>query len=121
MLRYKNFYPQLLTGKGNSGNDQLFVVDRDTNYKSKPVKTLSTGTGYQLYLSLRAAAHADYARKRTPLPFVADDIMESFDDERSAAAFQVLGNMAKDGQVLYHIAQSVLGKENVTVHRYPTA
>jgi len=120
-------YPQLLPVGDDSGTERLFVIDK--NEQSRSVQELSTGTRYQLYLSLRAAAHAEYASKRSPLPFVADDIMESFDDERSAAAFQVLGNMAKDGQVLYlthhqhliDIAQSVLGKDNITVHRYAPA
>jgi uncharacterized protein YhaN len=104
------------------GNERLFAID--INNKARAVEELSTGTRYQLYLALRAAAHADYARMRTPLPFVADDIMESFDDERSAAAFQVLGNMAKNGQVLYlthhqhliPIAQQILGSANVKIH-----
>ena len=52
--------------------------------------------------------------------------MESFDDQRSAAAFEVLGRMAENGQVLYlthhkhllGIAQEVLGKDVVQIHHY---
>jgi uncharacterized protein YhaN len=35
------------------------------------------------------------------VPFVADDIMESFDNPRSEEVFRLLGEMAKVGQVIY--------------------
>jgi len=35
------------------------------------------------------------------LPFVADDIMETFDDDRSAEVFQLLSGIAEKGQVIY--------------------
>ena len=35
------------------------------------------------------------------MPFIADDIMETFDDRRSEQAFRLLGNMAEVGQVIY--------------------
>lgn len=116
-------YTSLVPRDDGRGNERLYAVDK--NNKARAVEELSTGTRYQLYLALRAAAHADYARVRTPLPFVADDIMESFDDKRSAAAFEVLGKMAMNGQVLYlthhqhliPIAQEVLGHVNVQVHQ----
>ncbi len=87
-------------------------------------KSYSTGTRYQLYLALRTATHADYAHVRQPLPFVADDVMEAFDDTRSAAAFKVLGNM---GQVIYltqhrhllDIALDVMGEKGLQNHHYP--
>jgi len=115
-------YTHLIPRDDGRGNEKLFALDKYN--KPRAVEELSTGTRYQLYLALRAAAHADYTRARTPLPFVADDIMESFDDERSAAAFSVLGKMALNGQVLYlthhqhliPIAKTVLGAENVQVH-----
>lgn len=118
--RYINLVPR----EDGRGNEQLFAIDNLQH--ARTVQSLSTGTRYQLYLALRAAAHADYSRLRKPLPFVADDIMESFDDERAAAAFKVLGNMAMHGQVIYlthhqhliAIAQDALGSDNVNVHHY---
>lgn len=117
-------YVQLVPRDDGRGNERLYALDDQDNARS--VSELSTGTRYQLYLALRAAAHADYATQRQPLPFVADDIMESFDDDRSAAAFQVLGEMAQKGQVLYlthhqhllDIARDVLGADRVTVHHF---
>ncbi len=117
-------YVQLVPRDDGRGNERLFVIDDQDNARS--VNELSTGTRYQLYLALRAAAHADYATQRQPLPFVADDIMESFDDDRSAAAFTVLGKMAEKGQVLYlthhqhllDIARDVMGADRVKVHQF---
>ena len=117
-------YVQLVPRDDGRGNERLFVLDDQDNARS--VNELSTGTRYQLYLALRAAAHADYATQRQPLPFVADDIMESFDDERSAAAFTVLGKMAEKGQVIYlthhqhllDIVREVMGKDRVTLHHF---
>ncbi len=117
-------YTSLIPHDDGRGRQRLMATDQRHN--ARAVNELSTGTRYQLYLALRAAAYADYAQQKTPLPFVADDIMETFDDERSAAAFQVLGQMAKHGQVLYlthhrhllDIAQSVLGEDHVRIHHY---
>ncbi len=60
------------------------------------------------------------------VPFVADDIMETFDDDRSAEAFQLLSGIAEKGQVIYlthhahmrDIARKVCGK-GVHVHELP--
>ena len=35
------------------------------------------------------------------MPFIADDIMETFDDARAAEAFALLGEMSRSGQVIY--------------------
>ena len=84
---------------------------------------LSKGTRMQLYLALRIAGYDVLAAHRTPVPFVADDILETFDDDRSAETFTLLGQMAGRGQVIYlthhahlcQIAQRVC--PGVRVHR----
>lgn len=68
---------------------------------TKEVKTLSKGTRFQLYLALRAAGYQDFASARPSVPFIADDIMETFDDTRAEAAFGLLAQMAGQGQVIY--------------------
>ncbi|HQU69965.1 MAG TPA: AAA family ATPase [Albidovulum sp.] len=62
---------------------------------------LSKGTRFQLYLALRIAGYHELAQSRPTVPFIADDIMETFDDERSAAAFALLAEMSQVGQVIY--------------------
>lgn len=83
--------------------------------------SMSKGTRFQLYLALRIAGYAEFAQHRMAFPFFADDIMETFDDDRSAETFQLLATMP--GQVIYlthhqhlcDIARKVAG-DNVVVH-----
>ena len=65
------------------------------------VPGMSTGTADQLYLALRTASVADYLDRAPPLPFIVDDLFINFDDERAAAGFQVLGQLAAKTQVLF--------------------
>jgi len=65
------------------------------------VHGMSTGTADQLYLALRIASVEDYLDRAAPLPFVADDLFINFDDERAAAGFKVLGQLAAKTQVLF--------------------
>ncbi len=66
-----------------------------------PVSGLSSGSEDQLFLALRVAAVEDYVAQANPLPFVADDLFLNFDPERSAAGFEILGQLALRTQVLF--------------------
>ncbi len=68
---------------------------------SKAADELSKGTRFQLYLALRVAGYHEFAKARRPVPFVADDIMETFDDFRAEEAFRLFADMAESGQVIY--------------------
>ena len=68
---------------------------------SKAAADLSKGTRMQLYLALRVAGYHVMAAQRPPVPLIADDIMETFDDDRAAASFAVLAETARAGQVIY--------------------
>ena len=100
--------------------ETLIAISRDG--PSKEADQLSKGTRFQLYLSLRAAGYLEYAGIRTPPPFVADDIMETFDDFRAEEALRIFAKMAEVGQVIYlthhrhllPIAQDVC--PGVTIH-----
>jgi hypothetical protein len=69
--------------------------------QAREVPGLSTGAGDQLYLALRIAAVEEYLAHGIPLPFVADDLFVSYDDERAAAGFRVLAQLAQKTQVLF--------------------
>lgn len=92
----------------------LIGVARDG--ASKLSDAMSTGTRYQLYLALRLAGYEEFAAVRPSVPFVADDIMETFDEFRAEEVFRLFGQMAGLGQVIYlthhrhlcEIAQSVV-------------
>ena len=62
---------------------------------------MSEGTVDQLYLALRVAAVEDAVRGGVRLPFLADDLFINFDDERAAAGFKVLAELARTTQVLF--------------------
>lgn len=57
----------------------------------------------QLYLALRVASVEDYLTRAEPLPFMADDLFINFDNDRAAAGFKVLGQLAAKTQVLFFI------------------
>jgi len=77
------------------------LVALDANGGSKIASALSKGTRFQLYLALRVAGYHEFASRNAPVPFVADDIMETFDDFRAEEAFRLFAGMAETGQVIY--------------------
>lgn len=68
---------------------------------SKVASDLSKGTRFQLYLALRAAGYHEFVTSRPAVPFIADDIMETFDDFRAEETFRLFGDMAQVGQIVY--------------------
>ncbi|MFU8898331.1 MAG: AAA family ATPase [Roseinatronobacter sp.] len=82
------------------GRNEILIAQQ-AGGATKPVDTLSKGTRFQLYLALRAAGYLELAETRPSVPFIADDIMETFDDTRAEAAFRMLAQMAQHGQVIY--------------------
>ena len=68
---------------------------------SKLAGEMSKGTRFQLYLALRLAGYEEFAASRPAVPFIADDIMETFDEPRSEEVLRLFGEMAKIGQVVY--------------------
>ncbi|MBB3978127.1 uncharacterized protein YhaN [Rhizobium azooxidifex] len=81
--------------------DQEILVAAAAAGGSKLARELSKGTRFQLYLALRVAGYHEVAANREILPFVADDIMETFDDGRAFNAFRLMAEMATVGQVVY--------------------
>lgn len=77
------------------------LVGIRANGASLLASEMSKGTRFQLYLALRIAGYHEYAQHHEALPFLADDIMETFDDARSAECFRLFAAMAEKGQVIY--------------------
>ena len=82
-------------------HDQPHLIGQRPDGAKVAVPGMSTGTADQLYLALRIASVADYLDRAPPLPFIADDLFINFDDDRAAAGFQVLGQLAEKTQVLF--------------------
>ncbi len=64
------------------------------------VDGMSDGTRDQLYLSLRLATLEQHLTKGEPMPFVVDDILIGFDDNRTKVCLEVLAELALSTQVL---------------------
>jgi uncharacterized protein YhaN len=82
-------------------HDKMHLAGVRGDGATVPVSGMSTGTADQLYLALRMAAVEDSLNHGTPLPFVADDLFINFDDDRAAAGFKVLSELARKTQVLF--------------------
>lgn len=59
------------------------------------------GTRDQLYLALRIASLEQHVKAGTILPFIIDDILIEFDDDRARAALEVLSETSDLTQILY--------------------
>jgi uncharacterized protein YhaN len=81
--------------------DREVLVAIGAGGASKLARDLSKGTRFQLYLALRVAGYHEIAGARSTVPFIADDILETFDDDRAAETFALLAGMARVGQVIY--------------------
>ena len=65
------------------------------------VEGMSEGTADQLYLAVRVASLEAYLEKNEPIPFIIDDILFKFDDQRSAATLECLGELSRRTQVIF--------------------
>jgi uncharacterized protein YhaN len=80
------------------------------------VEGMSEGTADQLYLVLRLAGLEEYLEQNEPIPFIVDDILIKFDDDRSAAALKTLAQLSTKTQVIFfthhrHLVE--LAEENI--------
>ncbi|MBF0468236.1 MAG: hypothetical protein HQK61_05040, partial [Desulfamplus sp.] len=64
------------------------------------VDKMSSGTRDQLYLALRIATIEWRLQTREPMPFIVDDILINFDDDRSRATLNVLSDLSRKNQVI---------------------
>ena len=90
------------------------LVAHEAGGGEKHIGQLSEGTRDQLYLALRLVAVEDHVQSAPPLPFVADDILQTFDDTRARAALEALVGLSHHVQVILlthhpHIEQVARG------------
>lgn len=72
-----------------------------SNHAQVPVPGMSEGSRDQLYLALRLAALDMQVDQGQTMPLIADDLFINFDDQRTAAGLQVLGEMSRRMQVIF--------------------
>ena len=91
-------YVRLEQDEGERGEPVIVAVRPDGSLC--PAAALSEGTTDQLFLALRLASIALEAIGSEPMPFVADDLLVNFDDERAAAALRLLAEFGRTTQVI---------------------
>ncbi len=88
------------------------------------VDKMSSGTRDQLYLSLRLATLEWRLETSEPMPFIVDDILINFDDDRSRATLSVLGEVSRRNQVILFThhrriveqAMNIKGDRTIQIH-----
>jgi uncharacterized protein YhaN len=83
-----------------SADGQTMVALDADGISRKLLHQLSEGTSDQLYLALRIAALEDYAAVTSPLPFVVDDVLQTFDDPRTTTTLRALLELSEKVQVI---------------------
>jgi len=113
-------YTRLRVDEDQTGHMVLRAI-RDDGTEC-PVGALSEGARDQLYLALRVAVIQAHAEHSEPLPFIADDLLVHFDDDRAAAAITLLRQVGRISQVILfthhaHISALAAGQEGVAIQR----
>jgi uncharacterized protein YhaN len=102
----------------------VLVGVRPNNNTRLTVDKMSEGTRDQLFLALRLATLEWRLETCEPVPFIVDDILVNFDDERSLATLTVLANIARKNQVIlftHHrqivdLAKRIQGSGEIQIH-----
>jgi uncharacterized protein YhaN len=71
------------------------VVGKRATGSTVSVENMSDGTRDQLFLAFRIASIEHYCAVAEPLPFIADDLLVHFDDDRSVATLKLLAELGK--------------------------
>lgn len=80
--------------------DDTMEDSMEATSEGTTVDALSEGTRDALFLALRLVAIEDQAKAGNVPPFLGDDILQSFDDARAAAALRALLNLSRTTQVI---------------------
>lgn len=82
----------------SSGKPILIGVRPDD--QEVAIDGMSDGSRDQLYLALRLATLEQHMKKEEPMPFVVDDILIGFDDDRTRVCLDVLAQLSANIQIL---------------------
>ncbi|MCF8104403.1 MAG: AAA family ATPase [Desulfohalobiaceae bacterium] len=93
--------------------EQIIVGLREAGQRI-PVEGMSDGSRDQLFLALRLASLEYRLQKSEPVPFIVDDILINFDEDRTRAALKALARLGEKNQVLlfsHHRQVAEAGRE----------
>ncbi|MFO8089271.1 MAG: AAA family ATPase [Desulfatiglandaceae bacterium] len=106
LARAGDLFAKLTLGSFASLRDELnesgmpILLGVRPNEMEITVDQMSDGTRDQLYLALRLATLEQHMQEGEPMPFVVDDILIGFDDNRTSVCLEVLSEIAVSTQVL---------------------
>ena len=108
LKRANTFFAQLTQGSFEGIRADYDNQDRPVLVGVRPggketvgVEGMSDGTADQLYLVLRLAGLEEYLERNEPIPFIVDDILIKFDDDRAVAALKALAQLSTRTQVIF--------------------
>jgi uncharacterized protein YhaN len=109
----------------DANGDPVLVGLRRGGKDVVSVAGMSDGTADQLYLALRLAGLEHYLDANEPMPFIVDDALIKFDDDRAGATLQVLAELSRRTQVIFFthhgrlldLAKELVTPEVLLVHR----
>jgi uncharacterized protein YhaN len=93
-------YTRATSEADGDGAARLVLLQQAFPDERQTVDQLSEGTRDQLFLALRVAEIERHLAGATPLPFIGDDILQTFDDDRALAAMRVLIELSSRTQVI---------------------
>jgi uncharacterized protein YhaN len=79
----------------------VIVGIRNRDKEIVHVEGMSDGTADQIYLALRLAGLEMYMENNEPIPFIVDDILIKFDNDRAAATLKVLAKISEKTQLIF--------------------
>jgi uncharacterized protein YhaN len=108
LTRSGDFFSKLTLGSfeglraefGDQG-EQVLVGVRPDGSEIVRVEGMSDGTTDQLYLAIRLGSLENYLKESEPIPFIVDDVLLRFDDERAAAALRIFADLSRKTQVIF--------------------
>jgi uncharacterized protein YhaN len=88
------------------------------------VEGMSEGTRDQLYLALRLAALERHLEEHEPMPLILDDLLITFDNDRTKAILPQLADLSKRTQIflfthhehLVDLCREALGEDAFQLH-----
>lgn len=93
-------YAGIAADEDKNGTPFLIAIENDGT-STKRIDQLSEGTRDQLFLTLRLVMLEDYATRAPTPPFIADDLLQTFDDYgRTANALAAFADLSKHVQVI---------------------
>ncbi len=112
----------------NERGEPILAGIRTSNGEAIPVTGMSDGTCDQLYLAIRIASLEAWLDQHEPLPFIVDDVLLNFDDDRAVACLNVLGELSQRTQVIFfthhdhlvQLAATAVSSDRLSIVRLPT-